>query len=87
MYSESMVMPLSRLQGAASGGRDLLSAARAVRRGLGEGCASDRGRAALCVSWLHSGSVPGRSGRVRGAERVAGQPGALAHHVCVTHTV
>lgn len=42
-----------------------------------------RGWAAMCVSWLHSCTVPGGTGGVWGAERVADQPGPHSHHICL----
>ena len=76
-------------QDAAAGRRHLLPAAGAGHRGQGRpGRLGRRGahggrRAAVCDAGLHPGSVPGGAGGVRGAQRVAGQPGPHPHHLCV----
>lgn len=73
------------LQGSATLRRDLLAGARAVHRGRrGQGGPHGRGGAALRLPRLHAGPVRGGAGGVRGAQRVADQPGAQPHHLRVS---
>lgn len=67
----------------------LLSGARARHRGRGRphrrwwSGAYGWSRAALRLSGLHTRPVRGGLGRVRGAERVADQPGPQPYHFCL----
>ena len=77
------------LQDSEAGRRHLLPAEGAghggqgrARRVRGRGAHGGR-RAALRDTGLHPRPVPGGAGGVRGAQRVAGQPGPLPHHLRV----